>query len=107
MCETHPAEACGHVGIRLRARGSKTQPANRRDATATLAARCRDHGIRLDPNMVDALENGFGSDRYGSDRFHATAGLLGMIEVADGRRPAMPAGMEAPDWEGWILGQSG
>ena len=105
ICETYPAEAYRHVGIRFRAGGSKLRQEDRRDATAALAFRCRDHGIRLDPEMVDALGNGFGSDRYGQDRFDATAGLLGMIEVADGRRPAMPAGTEAPDWEGWILGQ--
>ncbi len=107
ICETYPAEAYRHVGIRLRTGGSKLRQADRRGAMAALASRCGDHGIRLDPDMAAALEDGFGSDRHGPDRFDAAAGLLGMIEVADGRRPAMPAGTGAPEWEGWILGQSG
>ena len=106
ICETYPAEAYQHVGIRPPAKGSKTKQADRRDATTALAARCGHHGIRLDPDMADALRDGFGSDAYGQDRFDAAAGLLGMIEVADGRRAAMPAATEALDWEGWILGQA-
>ena len=105
ICETYPAEAYGHVGIRL-AGGSKRRQDDRRNATAGLASHCQDHGIRLCPEMEGILAAGFGPAESGQDPFDATAGLLGMIEVADGRRTAAPARTEAPEWEGWILGQA-
>lgn len=56
--------------------------------------------------MKRALDEGFGSARTGEDAFDAAMGLLGMIEVIDGRRAAAPSSAYGSSWEGWILGQS-
>jgi hypothetical protein len=76
-------------------------------ATAGLAARCETQAIRLSPEMGQALAEGFGASTNGDDAFDAAMGLLGMIEVAEGRRPAAPDATPAPQWEGWSLGQGG
>jgi len=106
VCETYPAEAYGHVGVSLRG-GSKRSQIDRREATASLAARCFAHGIRLTDAMLETLNDGFGDRNSGDDAFDAAMGLFGMIEVVEGRRAAAPEKTEAPEWEGWILGQAG
>ena len=106
VCETYPAEAYGHVGIRFRAGASKRRQDDRRDAAAKLSSRSEEHGVRLCPEMTAIVADGFGSRQDGEDPFDAAAGLLGMIEVVEGRRLAAPARTEAPEWEGWILGQA-
>jgi hypothetical protein len=56
--------------------------------------------------MRHALADGFGPRKDGEDVFDAAVGLLGMIEVVEGRRLASPIERSAQDWEGWILGQA-
>ena len=49
---------------------------------------------------------GFGASDHDEDRFDATLGLLSMIAVVKGLRPAgTPPVGEMRDVEGWILGQ--
>ena len=55
LCETYPAEAYGHVGVRFRPGGSKQRQEDRRDSTARLAARCELHNIRLTPAMMELV----------------------------------------------------
>jgi hypothetical protein len=106
ICETYPAEAYGHVGVRFAPGASKQRQTNRRAATASLLPRSLEYGIRFSDGMRDALVDGFGSAKSGEDPFDAALGLLGMIEVVDGRRAAAPTPLEAVDSEGWILGQA-
>ncbi len=56
--------------------------------------------------MRDGLTDGFGPSGNGEDQFDAALGLLGMIEVVEGRRAAAPTSIELNDCEGWILGQA-
>jgi hypothetical protein len=53
-----------------------------------------------------ALLDGFGPFKSGEDPFDAFVGLIGMIEVVEGRRDEGNtfAGDDIT-WEGWILGQ--
>ena len=106
VCETYPAEAYGHVGVRFRPGGSKRRQEDRREATAGLGRRCEEHGIQLTSAMHISLNAGFGPRKDDEDPFDAAIGLLGMLEVVEGRRLAAPAGMPSHGWEGWILGQS-
>ena len=106
ICETYPAEAYGHVGVRFRVGGSKQRTEDRRDATAELANRCNKNNITLTPAMKDVLTAGFGLGKSGEDPFDATIGLLGMIEVVEGGRTEAPEAIPAREWEGWILGQA-
>lgn len=52
------------------------------------------------------IDDGCGDAKSGEDQFDALMGLLGMIEVADGRRAATVSGRAIDPWEGWIIGQS-
>lgn len=106
ICETYPAEAYGHVCVRFAPGASKQRQTNRRAATDTLQTRSFKHGIQFSDAMRDDLANGFGSAKTGEDRFDAAIGLLGMIEVVDGRRAAGPTQIEDAPSEGWILGQA-
>jgi hypothetical protein len=106
ICETYPAEAYEHVGVRFAPGASKQRQTDRRAATASLLARSFKYGIEFSDAMRDALADGFGPLKSGEDPFDAALGLLGMIEVVDGRRAAAPTSIEAFDSEGWIFGQA-
>ena len=106
ICETYPAEAYGQVGVRFAPRTSKQRQTDRRATTASLMSRSFKYGIQFSDEMRDALADGFGSAKSGEDPFDAALGLLGMIEVVDGRRAAAPTPLEAGASEGWILGQA-
>ena len=63
-------------------------------------------GLRLEPSLREAIADGFGPSPDGEDPFDATVGLLGMVNVALGRRsPGTPCDPEIRRIEGWILGQ--
>lgn len=106
ICETYPQEAYGHTGIRFRTGGSKRVQEDRRSASANLFTWAEKHSVSFTTDARDVLLNGFGPSASGEDPFDAFVGLLGMIEVVDGRRPegGASAGNSAL-WEGWILGQ--
>ncbi|MBM7322380.1 hypothetical protein JS562_04460 [Agrobacterium sp. S2] len=56
--------------------------------------------------LQSLIRGGFGNGKDGEDRFDATVGLLGMIDVVDGRRTeGVPEADDVKTWEGWILGQ--
>jgi hypothetical protein len=107
ICETYPAEAYDHVGVRFRTGGSKRKQDDRRAATISLMQWASRRGVSFGDGMRAAIANGFGPRKSGEDPFDAAIGLLGMIEVADGRRSAGPAPSESTACEGWILGQAG
>jgi hypothetical protein len=106
ICETYPAEAYGHIGVRFAPGASKQRQADRRAATASLLTRSLKHGIQFSDALRAVVGDGFGALKGGEDPFDAAIGLLGMIEVVDGRRAAAPTQIEAGDSEGWILGQA-
>jgi hypothetical protein len=56
--------------------------------------------------LAAVIADGFGPKSDGEDAFDAIMGLLGMIEVADGRRTEGPLDHRNLQWEGWILGQA-
>ncbi len=105
LAETYPGEAYGHVGVLFTAGMSKRRQDDRRVAMRDLPAWAARHGVSLEPELSARIADGFGSLDRGEDPFDALVGLLGMLEVLDGRRAACPA-TERPDpWEGWIMGQ--
>lgn len=105
LAETYPAEAYGHVGVTFSQRESKTSQTDRSGKAGALLAWADRRAVRLSPSVEQMIQDGFGSDRAGEDRFDALLGLLGMIEVAAGWR-SEGSGSD-PVWEGWILGQGG
>lgn len=107
LAETYPTEAYGQVGVRFGRAGGKTSQEARLGQVPAIETWAATQGVRWTPPVTKLIQEGFGDDRAGEDRFDALLGLLGMIE-------AMEMGWEAPlrkspeinAWEGWIFGQS-
>ncbi len=105
LAETYPGEAYGHVGVAFGPGMSKRRQDDRRAAMRGLPAWADRHGVRFEAGLSARIADGFGPSDRSEDPFDALIGLLGMLEVVDGRRAAFPA-TEVPDrWEGWIMGQ--
>jgi hypothetical protein len=86
--------------------GKRCQEDRARSGPALLAWADR-AGVRLAPELVGMILDGFGPRPDGEDRFDAVVGLFGMLNLALGLRPiAEPAGADLRQIEGWILGQS-
>jgi hypothetical protein len=106
LAEAYPTEACSHVGVQFLHAMSKRRQQDRRYATVGLLQRAKRIGVAFAPDAIRLIETGFGPAHDGEDPFDSLIGLLGLIEVADGRRPEYPPEQNGADrWEGWILGQ--
>lgn len=107
IAETYPAEAYGHVGVRFAQGESKTNQSHRRGKAASIQGWAEQHKVALAESVRMLIDDGFGDSKSGEDQFDALMGLVGMIEVADRRRPASDPGVAVDPWEGWIIGQAG
>jgi hypothetical protein len=108
VAETYPAEIYRHLRLPLiqPGGGSKRRQASRQACAPALLA-CAQGETGLAPELVTRIRDGFGAAADGEDRFDATVGLLGMLNVVLGRRPTGEPGDPAISRiEGWILGQS-
>ncbi len=105
--ETYPAECYHHLGLTDGGkRWSKRRPADRIAQAPPLLAWAAAAGVELEPELVKAIETGFGPRPDGDDPFDATVGLFGMLNVVLGRRPpGEPNDETVRRVEGWILGQ--
>ena len=106
LAETYPAEAYAHVGLRFGPAASKRRQSDRASFASQLHDWAGTRRLRLAPALAALITDGFGPAPSGEDSFDALLGLLAMIEIVDGRRPAAPATVDRV-WEGWILGQDG
>jgi len=105
LAETYPAEAMRHLGISTR--GSKRRQSDRVAAAEGLRVAIGRLGARVSQAMDACMTNGFGADAAGEDRFDATIGVLGVINVLMGNRPdGIPDDAALRRWEGWVLGQT-
>ena len=105
IAETYPAEAYGHVGVRFAQSESKTSQAQRRSKANAIFGWADRSAVELSEPVHALINDGFGNGKSGEDQFDALMGLLGMIEVADRRRPASGPSRAIDRWEGWIFGQ--
>jgi len=111
VAEAYPAEHTTQLGIDLSAvseggpKGKRVQEVRAAQAPRMLEFAQR-IGVELAPELRGALADGFGAKADGEDRFDATLGLLGMLNVVLGHRAAGdPSHPEIRAIEGWILGQ--
>jgi hypothetical protein len=105
VAETYPAEAQRHLGLRLV--GSKRRQADRAGLAGALRAAMNGLGVRAMPLLSVALDDGFGADAAGEDRFDSVLGVLCVINVINGNRPdGCPNDRWVRLWEGWVLGQT-
>ncbi len=106
IAETYPAEAYRHIGINFFKSGKRHV-----EGRAAQSKAIRDWAEKIDVQFerecLEDIETGFlalGPD--GEDAFDALAGVLSMIDVADGRRlEGVPENSEVRHLEGWMLGQ--
>jgi hypothetical protein len=112
IAETYPAEFYTHLGVRFSASrrgeksGKRVQPDRAANAPVLLAWARAAH-VRLAPTLRAELQDGFGISADGEDRFDATVGLLGMLNVVlKCRPPGEPDNEVVHRMEGWILGQA-
>jgi hypothetical protein len=105
LAETYPAEALRHLGIRLR--GSKRRHADRRATADALMTAMDQQSAMPDDAMRRAIQDGFGADAAGEDRFDSVLGALCVLNVLAGNRPdSAPEDPWIQRWEGWVLGQT-
>lgn len=105
LAETYPAEAYAHVDVAFGPRRSKRRREDRLVQFRPILDWAAERGVAFADPVRAALEDGFGARADGEDRFDAFMGLLGMIEVASGRRDEGRPPADVAGWEGWILGQ--
>ncbi len=106
VAETYPGEVYSHLRLRIGAPNkSKRNQADRRDDAAPLLAWAADNDVVLSAALAADIRDGFGPGGDGEDRFDATVGLFGMLNVVFGHRtPGDPRDPVRRDLEGWILG---
>lgn len=106
LAETYPAESYHMFNAGFRGGESKRRRSDRASKAPAILDWAEAHSVHLSEAAEAAVRDGFGETASGEDAFDALAGLLKMIEVADGRRPAATLELEAVlRWEGWILGR--
>jgi hypothetical protein len=104
VCESYPGETYGHLGIS--GATDKTRRTWRSAAGRRILDVLRDMpGLVLRDDLVALIDEGFGDDELGEDRFDAVVGLLGMVLVALGHDSApVPDDRRVRIFEGWIVG---
>jgi hypothetical protein len=105
LAETYPAEALRHLGIKLR--GSKRRHTDRCATAGPLMTAMDIQSATPDNAMRHTIQDGFGADPSGEDRFDSVLGALCMLNVLAGNRPdTTPEDPWIRQWEGWVLGQT-
>jgi hypothetical protein len=105
LAETYPAEALRHLGIRLT--GSKRRQSDRAATAERLRAAMAALDVVADAALARMLDDGFGADAAGEDRFDCVLGVLCVLNVLAGNRPdGTPDDFWLTRWEGWVLGQT-
>ncbi|MBE9607697.1 hypothetical protein IAI18_22730 [Acetobacteraceae bacterium H6797] len=105
LAEVYPAESMRHAGIRLS--GSKRDQGARRKAGEAIRAALAERRMAAETALEAAIEDGFGRDAAGEDRFDSLMGLLCLVGVLEGLRPDfVPEDAMIRRWEGWVLGQT-
>ncbi|MEZ5752355.1 MAG: DUF429 domain-containing protein [Paracoccaceae bacterium] len=105
VAETYPADVYGRLGLPRRG-WSKRAQAGRQAVAQPIVDWLERHALP-DAELAALVRDGFGTGASGEDAFDALVGLIGMLDVIDGRMPDhAPADPRIRQIEGWILGQS-
>lgn len=105
--ESYPADAYAIVGLPRKPVWSKGRQEDRRRFAPILCQWMAERpSFQPEDDLIAMIEDGFGSDINGEDRFDALLGLFAMLEIVEGKHaegaPNEPA---IRRWEGWILGR--
>lgn len=104
IAETYPGDVYRQLGMPRGGWSKRRQIDRQRIGKAMLSWLATRQGIDAGA-LFPMIDDGFGNDKAGEDRFDAVVGLLGMLDVVDGRRDeGSPDNEAVRQWEGWILG---
>lgn len=106
VAEVYPGEIYGHLKLRIAASNkSKLNAEHRREDAVRLFDWAADNEVQLSAALAGNIRDGFGDSPDGEDRFDATVGLFGMLNVIFGHRlSGEPPDPVVRQIEGWILG---
>ena len=106
LAETYPGVVYGHLKLQIASPNkSKLNMDHRREDTSRLLGWASANKVQLSAALTSDIRDGFGEGRDGEDRFDATVGLFGMLNVIFGHRSSgEPASSVVRQIEGWILG---
>jgi hypothetical protein len=107
VAETYPREFYRCIGAPPRGRWSKRRQADRLECVPALLAWADSLAVGWDEGIRRRAEGGFSAGPTGEDEFDAVVGMLGLISVVTGARPAgvPPDDPAVLAVEGWILGR--
>lgn len=106
VAEAYPGEIYGHLKLQIAASNkSKLNAVHRREDAPRLLKWASDNQVQLSAALAGDIRDGFGDGPDGEDRFDATVGLFGMLNVIFGHRVSgEPNDPVVRQIEGWILG---
>jgi len=107
VAETYPGEAYGHLGLQNGGWSKKSQLHRQNRAHEINAWRDQRIGqLAFHANAQTSVDDGFGDESDGEDKFDAFVGLCSMLDVVLGHRnEGAPNTQQVRNIEGWILGQ--
>jgi len=106
ICETYPGEAYEMIGIN-RQELSKTNQESRKQTIPAITKWHKNRAVKFDEDLLALIEDGFGNQKDGEDRFDALIGLMKMIDVNLEHVPEIgDVAQNDIEPEGWILGLS-
>ncbi|MEE3045282.1 MAG: methyltransferase type 12 [Pseudomonadota bacterium] len=102
LMETYPGEVYGWLGISELTKSNQKSRAKAVEFLIDFAAR---NAVEITPAVMADCKSGFGPDQGKDDAFDALVGVLGLIQIADGKRPEyLPDEPTIREREGWIMG---
>lgn len=103
LIETYPGEIYGWLGHTSEL--TKSNQNSRQKYLHKLREDARARGIEINATIWADIKDGFGPDHGKDDAFDALIGVMGLIEIAEGRRPEyLPRTSSILEREGWIVG---
>ena len=106
VAEAYPGEIYGHLKLQIAASNkSKLNSTHRKEDAPRRLDWATQNKVQLSAALASDIRDGFGEGADGEDRFDATIGLFGMLNVIFGHRTSgEPADAVVRRIEGWILG---
>ncbi|WP_338187206.1 methyltransferase type 12 [Thalassospira tepidiphila] len=103
LIETYPGEIYGWLTDTSEL--TKSIQESRKKYLHQLRDNASKKGIEISPSVWADISDGFGPDHGKDDAFDALIGVMGLIEIAEGRRPEhLPRTPSVLNREGWIVG---
>ncbi len=102
LIETYPGEIYRWLDI---SELTKSNQESRKDAVKQLGLYAAQNAIEISPAVLTDIASGFGPEQGKDDAFDALVGVMGLIRIADGKRPEhLPTDPIITKREGWIVG---